>query len=119
MVTDASFSACRCRGGLNGVTVRTGGSEPRRRSLSDRILIATCAALFVSTVSPDSETRIGAAARAPGVDRATVHPPGAGPTPTWTGAPCTPVGLVLEPQGCVRTFIAAETSVSPQLALTR
>ena len=37
----------------------------------------TGAPLFsFSTVSPDSETRIGAAGWAPGVDRATVHPPG-------------------------------------------
>ena len=40
-----------------------------RGSLSGRTLIAEnrCAALFVSTVSPDSETRIGAAVWAPGV----------------------------------------------------
>ena len=40
---------------LKGVTVCTVGSEPWRGSLSDRILIAEnrCAALFVSTVSPD------------------------------------------------------------------
>ena len=32
---------CRCRGDvLNGVTVRTGGDEPGRGSLSDHILIA-------------------------------------------------------------------------------
>jgi nicotinate-nucleotide pyrophosphorylase len=35
---------------VNGVTVWTGGSEPWRGSLSDRILIAEnrCAAFFVS-----------------------------------------------------------------------
>jgi len=44
--------------------------------LSDRILIAEnwCAALFVSTVLPDSETAALQCGRA--VDRATVHPPG-------------------------------------------
>jgi hypothetical protein len=48
---------------LKGVTVCTVGDEPWRGSLSDRILTAKnrIAALFVSTVSPDSETRIGAA----------------------------------------------------------
>ena len=46
------------RGGLKGLTVCSVGSEPWQGSLSDRILIAEnrCAALFVSTVSPDSET---------------------------------------------------------------
>jgi hypothetical protein len=45
----------------NGLTVQ---GEHWRGSLSDRILIAEncCAALFVSTVSPDSEIRIGTAA---------------------------------------------------------
>jgi hypothetical protein len=48
----------QCRGGgLKGLTVQTVGSETGE-DLSDRILIAEnrCAALFVSTVSPDSET---------------------------------------------------------------
>ena len=51
---------------LKGATVCTVGSEPWRASVSDRILIAAnrCAAFFVSTVSPDPETRIGTAARA-------------------------------------------------------
>src|SRR5919198_229584 len=40
---------------LKGVTVRTVGSEPRRGSLSNRVLIAEnrCAAFFVSTVSSE------------------------------------------------------------------
>ena len=65
MVTDAH--------GCNGCTV---GSEHWRGSLSDRILIAEnrCTALFVSTVSPDSETAALQCGRP--VDRATVHPPG-------------------------------------------
>ena len=44
---------------LNGVTVRTVGSEPWRGSLSDRILIAEnrCAAFFVSTMSPARSRR--------------------------------------------------------------
>jgi hypothetical protein len=64
MGTDTSVcTSCRCRGGvLNSVTVCPVGSELWRGSLSGRTLIAEnrCAALFVSTVSP--ETRIGTAA---------------------------------------------------------
>jgi hypothetical protein len=43
-----------------------------------------CAALFVSTVSPDSETRIGAAVWAPDVGRPRET---LTPTPTWIGPP--------------------------------
>src|SRR4029453_16165792 len=64
---------------LTDVTVCTVGSEPWRGSLSDRILIAEnrCTALFVSTVSTDSETRIGAAVGAgcrPPARNADPHP---------------------------------------------
>ena len=70
---------------VNGVTVRTVGGEPRRASLSDRILIAAnrCAAFFVSPVTPahrNQARRCSVGARCRPCHRFT-------PPDTWTRPP--------------------------------
>jgi hypothetical protein len=64
MVTDAPVFAYRCRGGvLNGVTVCAVGSEPWRKSLSDRTLIAengrSAFTVVVGRLAPDAVLRSG------------------------------------------------------------
>ena len=84
----------RCR--LNG-----SGAQHWQGSLSDRILIAEnrCADLFVSTVSPDSETAALQCGRP-----VSIVPPFTRPD-TWPKAPVSRVEWALLH---VRTFIAAE-----------
>jgi hypothetical protein len=102
MMTDASVHVMQISrgGGLKGVT----GFPVSARSPK-----TVGAAFFVSTVSPDSETRIGTAA-APGVDRSChrfTRRIMLTPTPTWT-SPWATIAPDQRAKSHTRTFIAAE-----------